>query len=90
MLDELKAAARRHGQDRALRNLLGECRRLLSERGEANGPAIAQDIVGRVDALADDQRNALLRPPGDRLFTRPEGRAGLRPGLCRAARRPTG
>jgi malonyl-CoA decarboxylase len=56
MLDELKAAARRHGQDRALRNLLGECRRLLSERGEANGPAIAQDIVGRVDALADDQR----------------------------------
>ena len=56
MLDELTAVARRHGQDRALRNLLGECRRLLSERGEANGPAIAQDIVGRVDALADDQR----------------------------------
>jgi malonyl-CoA decarboxylase len=43
--------------DRTLRGLLGECRRLLSERGEANGPAIAHDIITRIDALADAQRS---------------------------------
>jgi malonyl-CoA decarboxylase len=39
-----------------LRALLADCRRLLSERGQANGPAIAQGVVQRLDALADDQR----------------------------------
>jgi len=43
--------------DRTLRGLLAECRRLLSERGEANGPAIAQEILTRIDALADAQRS---------------------------------
>ena len=42
--------------DHALRGLLSECRRLLSERGEANGPAIASTIVERIDALADERR----------------------------------
>ena len=39
-----------------LRALLLDCRRLLSERGEANGPLIAQGIVARIDALPDDAR----------------------------------
>ena len=42
--------------DTALRPLLAECRRLLSERGEANGPLIAQAILARIDALREDQR----------------------------------
>ena len=42
--------------DHALRGLLSECRRLLSERGEANGPAIASTIVERIDALPDERR----------------------------------
>jgi len=46
--------------DRTLRGLLAECRRLLSERGEANGPAIAHDILVRIDALADAQRARLF------------------------------
>ncbi|HSW25061.1 MAG TPA: malonyl-CoA decarboxylase [Burkholderiaceae bacterium] len=56
MLAELKSKAQGLRQDHALRGLLGECRRLLSERGEANGPAIAQGIVERIEALADDRR----------------------------------
>ena len=39
-----------------LRQLLADCRRLLSVRGEANGPLLAQEIVQRIDGLADDQR----------------------------------
>ncbi len=39
-----------------LRLLLADCRRLLSVRGEANGPLLAQEIMRRVDALDDAQR----------------------------------
>jgi malonyl-CoA decarboxylase len=56
VLSELKARADGLRQDHALRGLLAECRRLLSERGEANGPAIAAGIVERIDALADEHR----------------------------------
>jgi len=57
VLDELKSKAQSLRQDHALRSLLAECRRLLSERGEANGPAIARNVVERIDALADDRRS---------------------------------
>jgi malonyl-CoA decarboxylase len=53
---EIKAGARKLADDRLLRQLLTDCRRLLSERGLANGSAIAQNIVARIDTLADDQR----------------------------------
>lgn len=43
-------------QDRQLRQLLADCRRLQSERGKANGPAIAAGMVSQLDALADDLR----------------------------------
>ena len=39
-----------------LRALLTDCRRLLTDRGDANGPSIAQGIVARLDGLPDDQR----------------------------------
>ncbi len=42
--------------DRLLRPLLLDCRRLLSERGEANGPGIAAAIVQQIDALGDEPR----------------------------------
>ncbi len=45
MLDELKNAARSLNGARQLRGLLIDCRRLLSERGEANSVAIARDLV---------------------------------------------
>jgi malonyl-CoA decarboxylase len=40
----------------ALRTLVADCRRLLSVRGEANGPAIAEGIVARLAALSDAAR----------------------------------
>jgi malonyl-CoA decarboxylase len=56
VLAELKAKAQVMRHDHALRGLLMQCRRLLSERGEANGPAIASSIVERIDALGDERR----------------------------------
>ncbi len=39
------------------RQLLIDCRRLLSVRGEANSPALAAAIVARIDALPDADRH---------------------------------
>jgi malonyl-CoA decarboxylase len=39
------------------RQVLIDCRRLLSVRGEANSPALASGIVARLDALDDTQRS---------------------------------
>ncbi len=46
--------------DRLLRPLLQDCRHLLSERGEANGPGIAAGIVRQIDALGDDARTGFF------------------------------
>jgi malonyl-CoA decarboxylase len=51
-----KATPARSPSDRLLRPLLQDCRHLLSERGEANGPGIAAGIVQQIDALADEPR----------------------------------
>jgi malonyl-CoA decarboxylase len=56
VLAELRSRAQALRQDHALRGLLAECRRLLSERGDANGPAIAHGLVTRFEALQDEQR----------------------------------
>jgi len=56
MLEGLRSAARQVGHERALRGLLIDCKRLLSERGEANSVAIARDLVARFAALPDDQQ----------------------------------
>jgi malonyl-CoA decarboxylase len=39
------------------RQVLTDCRRLLSVRGEANSPVLAASIVARLDALDDAQRS---------------------------------
>lgn len=39
-----------------LRLVLAECRRLLSVRGEANGPLLAKEIMQRIEALGEEQR----------------------------------
>ena len=53
MLEELKNAARKVQGDHGLRGLMTNCKRLLSERGEANSVAIARDLVARFTALPD-------------------------------------
>jgi malonyl-CoA decarboxylase len=55
MLEELRTAARKVSQERALRSLLDDCRRLLSERGEANSVSIARGLVARFAALPEEQ-----------------------------------
>ena len=42
MLDELRQAAARQRSAHGLRSLIFGCKRLLSERGETNGLAIAR------------------------------------------------
>ncbi|MDP1650660.1 MAG: malonyl-CoA decarboxylase [Rubrivivax sp.] len=56
MLDDLKRAVIRVGGDRRVHALLVLCRRLLSERGEANSVAIARELVAGYDALAQETR----------------------------------
>ena len=56
MLEGLKNAARKARHEHGLRGLLVDCRRLLSERGEANSVNIARDLVARFGALPDDQQ----------------------------------
>jgi malonyl-CoA decarboxylase len=56
MLDEIKSAARKVNSARHLRGLLIDCRRLLSERGEANSVAIARNVVARFRELPEDEQ----------------------------------
>mgnify|MGYP001164670107 FL=1 len=60
MLDELKSAARKVKGAHHLRGLLIDCRRLLSERGEANSVAIARDLVARFRELPDDEQGSFF------------------------------
>ena len=60
MLDGLKTAARRVGDDFQLRSLLLDCKRLLSERGEANSVAIARQLVARFSSLPDAQQGSFF------------------------------
>ncbi len=60
MLEGLRTAARQASRDRALRSLLADCHRLLSERGEANSVAIARDLVARFRALPDPQQGSFF------------------------------
>jgi len=50
--------------ERPLRQALAECRRLLSAHGEANGPAIATDILKTIDGWIGPGR----QPQLDRFF----------------------
>ncbi len=56
MLESLGSAARKLGNDRSLRGLIVDCKRLLSERGAANSVAIARTLVSRFQALPDEQQ----------------------------------
>jgi len=60
MLDELRSAARKVSGAHSLRGLMIDCKRLLSERGEANSIAIARDLVARFRALPEDQQGTFF------------------------------
>ena len=60
MLEELRNAARKVQGQRELRSLMLDCRRLMSERGEANSVAIARHLMARYQELPDEQRHAFF------------------------------
>ena len=51
MFETLRTTAQRTLTQRTIRALLADCRRLLSERGQANSVSIAMAVVGRLAAL---------------------------------------
>ncbi len=55
MLDDIRQAAARQRTARAVRRMKAVCKRLLGEKGELGGMAIAADLIDRLDSLADEQ-----------------------------------
>jgi malonyl-CoA decarboxylase len=60
MLNDLRQAAQRQRAASAVRRIKLDCKRLLSEKGELGGMAIASEIIQRLHSLADDQLDALF------------------------------
>lgn len=58
MLDELRDAAARQREQRALRAVVLATKRLLSQNGEMNGLPVARELIDRLDTLADAQLDA--------------------------------
>jgi malonyl-CoA decarboxylase len=54
VLDEIRAAALRQKRERAVRRMVADCKRLLGEKGELGGMAIAAGLIERLDGLDDD------------------------------------
>ncbi|MGA0609981.1 malonyl-CoA decarboxylase domain-containing protein [Caldimonas sp. KR1-144] len=71
----LDLLSRRHsgGGTRALARVLDGCRRLLSERGEANSLAIAAELMPRLVALDDEARLRFFRHLADDFGPDPQG-----------------
>ncbi len=60
MLDGLRAAARRASGEYAVRTLMRDCRRLLSERGEADSASASASLIARFQALNADEQLAFF------------------------------
>ena len=54
MLDDIRHAAARHRKERTLRRMKLDCERLLGEKGELGGMALAVDLIDRLDTLEDE------------------------------------
>ena len=54
MFDDLRLATARHRTQRTLRRMKADCLRLLGEKGELGGMAIAADLISNLDSLSDD------------------------------------
>ncbi len=54
MLDDIRHAAARQRAARAVRRMKLDCQRLLGEKGELGGMALARDLIDRLESLADE------------------------------------
>ncbi|MDP2005033.1 MAG: malonyl-CoA decarboxylase family protein [Rubrivivax sp.] len=55
MLDDIRHAAARQRTARSVRRMKLDCKRLLSEKGELGGMALARDLIDRLETLEDEQ-----------------------------------
>ncbi len=55
MLDDIRQAAARQRTARAVRRMKLDCNRLLSEKGELGGMALARDLIDRLQEMDDEQ-----------------------------------
>jgi malonyl-CoA decarboxylase len=55
MLIELKNVVKKASNKRALNTLLGDCKVLMSERGQANSVAIAHQLIEHFESLPEDK-----------------------------------
>jgi malonyl-CoA decarboxylase len=60
VLDEIRAVALRQRRERAVRRMVADCKRLLGEKGELGGMAIAAGLIERLDGLDDDEIDGLF------------------------------
>jgi malonyl-CoA decarboxylase len=58
VLDELRDAAARQREQRALRAVVLATKKLLSQNGEMNGLPVARELIERLDTLAEPQLDA--------------------------------
>jgi malonyl-CoA decarboxylase len=54
MLDDIRHAAARQRKARTLRRMKLDCKRLLSEKGELGGMALAVELIDRLETLEDE------------------------------------
>jgi malonyl-CoA decarboxylase len=54
MLEDIRHAAARQRKARAVRRMTLDCKRLLSEKGELGGQAVAVDLIDRLETLDDE------------------------------------
>jgi malonyl-CoA decarboxylase len=83
MLDELRKATARARGEKLLRGVITGCKRLLSERGQANGMAIARTLAERITELEGWQLDAFFDYLAHDL--RPDPKAVLRAAEAYAA-----
>lgn len=58
MLDDLRDAAARQREQRALRSVVLATKKLLSQNGEMNGLPVARELIDRLDTLGEAQLDA--------------------------------
>jgi malonyl-CoA decarboxylase len=61
VLDDIRAAAQRQRRERTLRRMVADSKRLLGEKGELGGMAIAAGLIERLDGLDNDGLDGLFR-----------------------------
>ena len=60
MLDELRSAAARQREQRALRAVVLATKKLLSQNGEMNGMPLARELIDRLETLGEAQLDAFF------------------------------